>query len=1020
MYSGNNTPLTVLKALPPPAKDDDLPPPPPSSLRDIAPPPPPPLLPPKFTLDNLPDNSSDMFSGDSRHVPPLRQLQEEMQRGRKKVNPFVDLIETERIFVDTLSGIIRKVAAAWSRSNLPPPELDLMFRAVEAVFKANRSFQSKLKEIGTNPSSPRAIGDLLMKWIDQLDSPYTNYCSTYLSGFDTWELVQGNQRLPGVLDAFSTSNPPHQSGFQHWSLDILFSLPRIRIKYYQKLYGRLLKSSAPGKSTDKKLVEAVGKLERLLAIVEERSSIPLPGPLQVIESTDEVVIDTREIDKERQRQDQNEPPETSANGRILSKETIWHQEEQPIRTSVESSTRGSTLSSGQRSSRDTALTSEGRSSVSSLSMSMSDLERRLATSRCRDLFTMNPRSVRLSINSPNLPYTRELRLSGDTVVHFTPKSTNIGVIHRHGHIFLLTDLFLVCERMTPDDRINSDSEHADMWLCYPPLAAKHLRVFPLDDNSLEITVLKKEIMIFHFDSLARRDYVMREFNSTTSLAAALPPPSKQAPSPLPAMNNLSQPSAEADRYSNASATGSFSLIVNSLSRAPSPSSGDPSMQRIDPVRTLTNDTTSPILSPSSRSPSIREGGPFGLPPYSPSTELTAPSQILSSGLSVHRPSEPSSFGPDQVIPPPRGESSLPITSPPNSVGLTGYPLRPNINEGPPSFSPGQIIPQRGDTVRGPPLINAIPSRSAANPLPLIGMNTTMSPPPMSGMNTVPKNMMNPPHMHGMNVAAQAQQVGSIGMPPRSGSLGPRPPMSGPGHVPGHFPPGPDSIYAYYQQMPPHPRAPFSNPGRPSSDPAHQGGLRKSSSLYSLGSQYDPYQQPPRSAPPMPNMPNGMPSNRTHSHGGLEEGVSLRPMLPSAALPRIASAASALGLDDSPPPSPIEAVHSGPVETAILATMKCKVFLQQQHAQWKSLGSAKLTLYEQRPTMIKQLVVEADNKDNTVLISTIVLTDGVERVGKTGVAIELSDSGGAHGHCLYDTAQEREVCWRSIPKFTGRV
>lgn len=77
-------------------------------------------------------------------------------------------------------------------------------------------------------------------------------------------------------------------------------------------------------------------------------------------------------------------------------------------------------------------------------------------------------------------------------------------------------------------------------------------------------------------------------------------------------------------------------------------------------------------------------------------------------------------------------------------------------------------------------------------------------------------------------------------------------------------------------------------------------------------------------------------------------------------------------------------------------MKCKIFLQQQHAQWKSIGSAKLKLYTQTPANVKQLVVEADNKDKTVLISTIVLTDGVERVGKTGVAIELSDKGARTG------------------------
>jgi len=103
-------------------------------------------------------------------------------------------------------------------------------------------------------------------------------------------------------------------------------------------------------------------------------------------------------------------------------------------------------------------------------------------------------------------------------------------------------------------------------------------------------------------------------------------------------------------------------------------------------------------------------------------------------------------------------------------------------------------------------------------------------------------------------------------------------------------------------------------------------------------------------------------------------------------------------DPSPPNSPVaeSRPNVGPVTSTISAQMKCKVFLQQQHAQWKSLGSARLKLYRQDPTNIKQLVVEADNKEKTVLISTIVLTDGVERVGKTGVAIELSSQGSRTG------------------------
>jgi hypothetical protein len=84
----------------------------------------------------------------------------------KRANPLVDLIDTEKLYVDQLTGVIRvrfpfrrlisafivargslfiliqKVASAWSRTNLPPHELDLMFRSIESVYKADRSLLS--------------------------------------------------------------------------------------------------------------------------------------------------------------------------------------------------------------------------------------------------------------------------------------------------------------------------------------------------------------------------------------------------------------------------------------------------------------------------------------------------------------------------------------------------------------------------------------------------------------------------------------------------------------------------------------------------------------------------------------------------------------------------------------------------------------------------------------------------------------------------------------------------------------
>ena len=99
-------------------------------------------------------------------------------------------------------------------------------------------------------------------------------------------------------------------------------------------------------------------------------------------------------------------------------------------------------------------------------------------------------------------------------------------------------------------------------------------------------------------------------------------------------------------------------------------------------------------------------------------------------------------------------------------------------------------------------------------------------------------------------------------------------------------------------------------------------------------------------------------------------------------------------DVTPPDSPIEESHpvTGPTTQTITCETRCKVFSQQEHQKWKSLGAARLKLYHAMPTNVKQLVVEADNKSKSTMISTIILTDGVERVGKAGIAIELSDTG----------------------------
>jgi len=132
---------------------------------------------------------------------------------------------------------------------------------------------------------------------------------------------------------------------------------------------------------------------------------------------------------------------------------------------------------------------------------------------------------------------------------------------------------------------------------------------------------------------------------------------------------------------------------------------------------------------------------------------------------------------------------------------------------------------------------------------------------------------------------------------------------------------------------------------------------------------------------------------------LQQPQARPPFHPNTALthtPSFATTASWSAIQEpSPPNSPVEEFR-GPVTSTLTGQFKCKIFLKVHHGQWKALGGGKLKLYQQQPTNDKQLVVEADAKDKGVLISTIVLTDGVERVGKTGVAIEMSDKGARTG------------------------
>lgn len=898
-------------------------------------------------------------------------------RSSKKSNPLADLIDTEAAYVSELGKIIKKVAGAWSRSNFPPAELDTMFRNVEAIYRINRTFLKSLKEIGPNPTSPRALGDLLMRWIDDMEAPYQRYCDNYFTDFDSWPTVQSNAKLHSLLETVSETAQPDGSPVvysdrkrkqgQVWTLDQLFALPQTRVKYYKKLYSRLLKSTQEGRSDHRLLVNANEKLDELISRSKTRISMS--------------ILDDGPVPGEQRHSGGSSVGNTTGNtvdsggnqGRASSSTSL---------SNIEASTRSLTpVIPGREESKTPSFSaivypqggppqspifSEGQqkketiSPSNSSSSSIDNLENRLDTSRTLDIFSMKPKKCQLRMNPPGIPFKRELRKAADVVIYFTPTSTGEELVLRRAHLFLLTDLFLVCERMTAAERDTRGSDAAaDMWLLYPPLAGKHLRVQDVagHPNAFTLVILKKERLIVHTDSPeTKADWIARledcqKFGQNMGLKlktdTANAPSTKSFDNSLPA--SPAQPSAFTPGLSPAISVTPSSRTENE------PRSSEEGLVR-DVTKLL---DSSPMFSPhaSISSSTLDRGNSFNsfvAPFRDPNAPQDGP---MGAGPA---PSTVFSRSPDQSL----------VSSPPPLVASSPG-LHPGLVASPPPMSnfgspPNAITPQ---TINGrPPSFN--------NVMPPV--NRTISP---NTRNSPPRLPNVPPPPHLMN-----------------GFNGPQRPLPGP------------------PRPPPQPPMPNNSMGRPPLPPAPANGPGPSFGMNGVPQPRPPMGRPPHGYPPFRphNMHNDMTRRpsvpdmrdptlsrdpRRSSEGpspplrsrSASSSASGPPKLPSDYLKQNGGRSTNTGY--SPPPSPTR--PRGPKTSTVAAQMRCRLYLKQSHGQWKALGNARLKLYHLMPDDVKQLVVENDKK-STPLISSIIFPDGVERVGKVGVAVELSDNGSRTG------------------------
>ncbi|CAG8594118.1 10666_t:CDS:10 [Acaulospora morrowiae] len=138
---------------------------------------------------------------------------------------------------------------------------------------------------------------------------------------------------------------------------------------------------------------------------------------------------------------------------------------------------------------------------------LQDLEATLDTSRVVDLFTKKPKPIKVNLQPPHLPFYRELKLHDDFIVILP----DVYKAHVKAHLFLLSDLLLICQKLSPEEKKKNPTK--EYWLLYPPMSGRHLSVLDIHDNKedlFQITVFKKTDLVIFAENKGLKQVWLRE------------------------------------------------------------------------------------------------------------------------------------------------------------------------------------------------------------------------------------------------------------------------------------------------------------------------------------------------------------------------------------------------------------------------------------------------------------------------------------------------------------------------------
>ncbi|GBB83576.1 hypothetical protein RclHR1_10280001 [Rhizophagus clarus] len=445
---------------------------------------------------------------------------------KPKNGPITDLIETEEEYLDDLQCLLQQVSRSWDRNNPPPQELETMLNILGEIYQYNNNFCLKLKQIGTDLLSAKELGNTLISWIEEMERPYATYCQNYIRGVNLWPEVDNNLILQQTLNSISAQkNKPV-------TLDFLFDVPLKRIHYYKKFYMRILKSSEPGRSDYNILAAANERIDYLIELEKkakesnkrskesnkrvESDSFPVPQPVMhtfisppnsqgdniIIPemSNPKTAVNVNILELERKAREMNN----------LDEDIISLPVPQPVlHTFISPDTQGSNIT-----------VPDIKNQSTNIKLTLSEIENQIDTSRVMDLFTKQPKTLNIQLLPPHLPFKREIILNDDFIVILPDgEGSDKHRAHINAHLILFTDLLLICQRLTPEEKKSNHMK--DFWLLYPPLSGRHLILNDMHDNKEELmnlVVLEKESMVLVADNKSTKDIWLREVNKSIDFA----------------------------------------------------------------------------------------------------------------------------------------------------------------------------------------------------------------------------------------------------------------------------------------------------------------------------------------------------------------------------------------------------------------------------------------------------------------------------------------------------------------------